>query len=556
MNSSSVMDTHTIEFLSSLRVLVIQSSKEGRSFFHEVLNDLVLELIFAKSKEEAYSLYQSNHIDIIFSDYEMGEYNGLEFSKKIRDEDQNIPIVLLLDVNHTEIIIEALNYNVTKFLQKPLQKDQLLEALTEATKVVIANNYLIDQKKEAEYNRYQEELAFAKELNILRNDFYYQMTGEENISLVDFMYQPLDLISGDAYTARRIDANRTFYLIVDGMGKGLSASLSAMIMTSFVNHLIDKMVEFDSFSLEMLIKESLSYIQPILLEEEALALDYILFDNHYNKLSYSKFAMPVFLLEDLNGNVVKIKSNNPPLSKWQQSYKIDEYSVENFAKFLFYSDGVVENSTKVDGKTYADFIENDFKDSFTREEFKEKLLSRISAQEDDLTMIFINKLDFRDSYVAKKTFTTSMESLDEANKWYEELWKEISDDVSASYRASVVFTELFMNAYEHGNLGLSSRQKHKLLKEDNYFETLKIKEVGCEKQIEVQVDKIINASSTYIVTQIADEGAGFDTQMLSEIFRNSKKFNGRGVFVSRKNSMGIYFNAKGNRVLFLNKVSL
>ena len=68
------------------------------------------------------------------------------------------------------------------------------------------------------------------------------------------------------------------------------------------------------------------------------------------------------------------------------------------------------------------------------------------------------------------------------------------------------------------------------------------------------MNTIEHNSYTYIVTQISDEGDGFDTQMLSEIFRNSAAFNGRGVFVSRKNSLGIYYNAKGNSVLFLNKV--
>ena len=88
---------------------------------------------------------------------------------------------------------------------------------------------LKELQKKHEYNSYQEDLTFAKELNILRNDFYYQMIDSSHVTLVDFLYQPLDLISGDAYTARRIDNHRTFYLIVDGMGKGLSASLTAMI---------------------------------------------------------------------------------------------------------------------------------------------------------------------------------------------------------------------------------------------------------------------------------------------------------------------------------------
>jgi hypothetical protein len=111
-----------------------------------------------------------------------------------------------------------------------------------------------------------------------------------------------------------------------------------------------------------------------------------------------------------------------------------------------------------------------------------------------------------------------------------------------------------MNAYEHGSLGVSSYEKHKLLENDSYFETLQELQKGCDKKIEVKVYEINAATSQYVVTQIADEGKGFDTQILSEIFRNSQKFNGRGVFVSRSNSMGIYYNAKGNSVLFLNKI--
>jgi hypothetical protein len=56
------------------------------------------------------------------------------------------------------------------------------------------------------------------------------------------------------------------------------------------------------------------------------------------------------------------------------------------------------------------------------------------------------------------------------------------------------------------------------------------------------------------LTHIIDEGNGFNTQMLAQTFRNAAAFNGRGVFVSRKNSLGIYYNAKGNSVLFLHKV--
>lgn len=410
------------------------------------------------------------------------------------------------------------------------------------------------EKSEA-YASYQAELAFEKELNILRNDFYYQMISSSSTSLVDFMYRPLDTLSGDTYSARRIDEYRTFYLLVDGMGKGISASFTTVIITSFINHLIDKMIAHESFSLDIIIRESMEFIRPILLDDEVLAIDYICFDDKYRVLEYAKFAMPPFLLQDKQDNITRIKSNNAPLSKWQSEYTIDRCDIKNIEKFLFYSDGIVENSTDCEGLPYAAFIEDDFRGSFTREEFKEKFFAKITEPEDDLSLIFINSLDLREeTLLDAKSFVTTLEALESATEWYESLWETLQVESKEAYRAALVFTELYMNAYEHGNLGIDSKTKHRYLKEDIYFEKLSELEQTCTKKIFVSVYKLEEASSTYIVTKIFDEGEGFDTQILSQIFRNAHKFNGRGVFVSRKNSMGIYYNSTGNCVLFLNKI--
>lgn len=421
--------------------------------------------------------------------------------------------------------------------------------------MTLSERYLQLEENEL-YSAYQAELALKKELNILRNDFYYQLIDSKATSLVDFMYKPLDVLSGDAYSARRINEHKTFYLLVDGMGKGVSASFTSVIMTTFINHLVDKMIEHDSFSLDMLIRESMAYIQPILLDEEALAIDYICFDSYFGELEYAKFAMPPFLLQDKDDNIIKVKSNNTPLSKWQQSYNVDRLDVKNIDKYLFYSDGIVENMTKEQGVTYAAFIQEDFRNSFTREEFKEKFFERIEEQEDDLSLIFINSLDLQtNTLLESKHFDSTLEALEMANEWYERLWEEkIEADEKTAYRAGVVFSELFMNAYEHGNLGLDTATKHRYLEEDIYFDALKELEKECEKKILVSLFTLQELDSRYIVTKIADEGEGFDTLKLSEIFRNSVQFNGRGVFVSRQNSMGIYYNTKGNCVLFLHKI--
>lgn len=228
--------------------------------------------------------------------------------------------------------------------------------------------------------------------------------------------------------------------------------------------------------------------------------------------------------------------------------------ISSIVKFLFCTDGLVENTLKNGQGSYESVIEDDFADAFTQKELKTLFLNRIDKQEDDVTLIFINCFDFGNSTPYHRKFSTSLIAIDEAGDWYESLCTSITDNKSMINNALVVFNELMMNAYEHGNLGIESLEKHRLLEEDRYIETLMSYENECIKQIDITVHVLKNDPSVYIVTQITDEGNGFNTKLLSQIFRNTSRYNGKGVYLSRQSSLGIYYNQTGNSVLFLHKI--
>lgn len=558
----SIDEIAILEYIKTLNILCIECNTHSLDVYNSTLDDLVNETIFANNCMVGLEKYNNNDIHVVMVDYDLSSAHQLKTISKIRELDKELPIVVVSDIDDINFISKALALGVNNFLKKPVQKQDVIDSLKHASKLLIANKLLKEKKSKKlqelqdkeSYNSYQEDLGFAKELNILRNDFYYKMICSDEISLLDFMYNPLDVMSGDAYSARYIDDNSTFYLMVDGMGKGMSASLSAMIITSFVNHLVDKMISHDSFDLGILVNESMEYIQPVLLEEEALAIDYIVIDNEHQLLYYAKFAMPTLLMENAQKKIEKIRSNNPPLCKYQNTFNISSYDISNISKFLIYSDGMVENKTIIDEKLYAEFIEEDFLNSFTKSDLKKSFFDKISTQDDDVTVIYINNLKFKNENSNKKVFSSSLDSIDIANEWYGEMLEKISTNKDFIYNAGLVFTELFMNAYEHGNLDINHSFKQTLLEEDIYFETLIEKSESCDKEIVVTTTEVKLKSETYFITQITDEGEGFDTQILAEIFRNTQTFNGRGVFVSRKNSLGIYYNNKGNSVLYLNKI--
>jgi len=495
----------------------------------------------------------------------MPQMNGLEMITAIREEDKNIPIIFVTAIDDSDVIIEALRLQVSNFLKKPIDVDSLLEVMDRTVKLIIANKTIEKENKEKlrmlqerdEYFSYQEELGFLKELNILRNDFYYQKIGPKNQCLVDFIYMPLDTLSGDAYSAREVGRNRYFYFLVDGMGKGISAAFTSILMTAFCNYKIDKIfTSHHDFSLEYLVQEVCHYIQPILLDFEMVALSFVELDAESKTMHYAHFAMPPILLEDRAGTIHKLKSNNAPLSSFIKDFYVDSYDISNIVKYLIYSDGINENSIYSESDMYGSYLEEDFKHSFTREDFKNRYLEKIDTPEDDTTAIFLHHINLDDALLCSKEIQSNMLEVEKTQEWYENYIKDFVDDERVQSNATLTFTEMLLNAHEHGNLGIDYEQKHKMIEDGSYWDYLETQETTVDKNIMINLYKVkYHDNQSYLLTNIIDEGEGFNTQILSTILRNRDGFNGKGVYISHKLSAGIYYNKKGNDVTFIHKLS-
>ena len=382
----------TTQNLGPLTLLCVEKEKLTQDFYKIILQEKFQSIIFASNAEEGLDIFLQEEVDLIISEPSMG---GLEMIEEIRQMDKQIPIILASATKAIDIIIKALQLSVNNFFQKPIDASKILDAIENVAQLITINKYVKKQKelalkalKEKEiYNAYQEELALKKELLIMRNDFSQELI-HNSLYKLDIIYQPHDTLSGDAYSARKLNENQMFFMIADGMGKGLSASLSAMLLTSYVNHLIDtkKPVDF-----KKLIDSAIAYISVLLVDYEVICADFILIDFSNKLLKYAKFSMPASLLMQNDAEVIRLKSNNPPISPYTDKIEINTCDISEASKFLFFSDGIVENSTFVEDESYGDYIEEDFSSSLTAQEFKEKFMSKIESLDDDTTFIFIAK---------------------------------------------------------------------------------------------------------------------------------------------------------------------
>ncbi len=208
-------------------------------------------------------------------------------------------------------------------------------------------------------------------------------------------------------------------------------------------------------------------------------------------------------------------------------YENSYFKIDNNSIYLFVSAYVLKNkkvSKVINGKYSLDEFE---KILITEENINiEKFVNEILYSDDKFIVLQVLDVDFE-----CKLFPTRYSSFKEAENFFSNFVKKSN--------LMLVFNELFFNAYEHGNLALSFKEKEELIKKDKYFDFLK-KEVN--KKIEVCVEK----KDKYVFVKITDEGEGFRLNQKRGVF------NGMGIKMCEKFAY-IFYNKKGNSVLFIGK---
>ncbi len=159
------MKKELIEKLKDLTILYAEDEDGIRKNISNSLGYYVKEVIEASNGEEAYNLYCETNPDIILSDIHMPILNGIEFVKKVRETNRDIPIVMITAYTDKKYLLEAVELHMEKYIIKPIELDSLLESLEKCVFCLGLNKkvYLeIDEKYSFDYDkkelRYEEEV--------------------------------------------------------------------------------------------------------------------------------------------------------------------------------------------------------------------------------------------------------------------------------------------------------------------------------------------------------------------------------------------------------------
>ena len=360
---------HTNNAAKELVLLLVEDDRLTSEMVSLRIGGLFKRVVVAGDGREGLRLFRECAPDIVLTDQSMPILSGMEMVREIRETDQVTPIILMTFSMDHRTLVEAINLGISKYIAKPFDFGLFTRVLNEIIGDIMARRDLERSRRQEiellryrdKYNSMQQEAARHKERHLLRHDLRGRdIAGQDGSAWnIEVEHISRDTMCGDGYTIRTLFDGRLLIFIVDAMGSGLSASLSALLATSFCNYQVEHLDKWRDFSLDLFLSRFREYMSVILVEDEVLACGFLLLDPGTMETETAFFGMPPLLARLRDGTVRRIAGGNMPLCMYTQDIKMTGISLKEVNDLLIMTDGFTDASL-LEGGMYRQRLEQDF----------------------------------------------------------------------------------------------------------------------------------------------------------------------------------------------------
>jgi len=210
-----------------------------------MLNQHVKNTYRAADGKEGLELYMQERPDIVITDFNMPEMNGLEMAFAISAIDGNTPIIITTAFTETELLTKSIEIGISHFVFKPIEQEKLYRALFSAAEKVRMQKTIEDQQQklaakvkelqEANYSLKAKEKIIRDDLMLARR-IQGSVLPRESISISGLKfcirYLPMYDVGGDIYDIMELPDGRIRIFLADAMGHGIQAALVTMLIKS------------------------------------------------------------------------------------------------------------------------------------------------------------------------------------------------------------------------------------------------------------------------------------------------------------------------------------
>ncbi len=133
------------------KVLVVDDEKNQREIYMMILEDAGYDVTTAQSGEHALRIARENKFDLVLTDYKMTGMDGVQLVMELTEVDPSIIVVMMTAHGTVESVKTAMRAGVYDFLEKPVDREQLLKLVeTALSGLVQIDDDIIGQSEEIE----------------------------------------------------------------------------------------------------------------------------------------------------------------------------------------------------------------------------------------------------------------------------------------------------------------------------------------------------------------------------------------------------------------------
>lgn len=107
-------------------ILVVEDDKHTRMLFQAILEAANYTVFTANNGEDALKVLEKEHIDLVVLDIMMPKMDGYEFTKILRENDNNLPILMVSAKQLPEDKHKGFLVGTDDYITKPIDEEEML----------------------------------------------------------------------------------------------------------------------------------------------------------------------------------------------------------------------------------------------------------------------------------------------------------------------------------------------------------------------------------------------------------------------------------------------
>ena len=165
-------DSLDAAFLKSLTILYVEDDPSAREEIGVFLRRRAGSLVVASDGAEGLAAFRKKPTDLVVTDIQMPNMDGLTMAREIRNLDRDVPILVTTAFEQTDYLLRSMEIGIDQYVLKPIQGQRFESALMTIAHRLSAEEQLRQkQKLEAEASRLRHHAALSVLLGGIAHDY-------------------------------------------------------------------------------------------------------------------------------------------------------------------------------------------------------------------------------------------------------------------------------------------------------------------------------------------------------------------------------------------------